>query len=189
MIFVEYMKRFWNFLNEDSWQSWIVSLILAFVIIKFIFFPFMSFVTGTSLPLVVVESCSMYHESSFDEWWIKNSPWYARRDINRTDFDDFPFRNGLNKGDIVLVYGRGNYSLGDVIIFASDFQHPLIHRIVSEDPLGTKGDHNTAQLPQENSIQSEAVLGKAVARVPLLGWIKLIFFEGSKAQNQRGLCK
>ena len=57
----ESLKKFWAFLQEDSWQSWVVSLILIIIIIKFVFFPLLSFVTGTTLPLVVVESCSMYH--------------------------------------------------------------------------------------------------------------------------------
>jgi len=69
----EILTKFWKFLNEDSWQSWIVSLILIVLFIKLILFPGLSYLTGSSLPLVVVESCSMYHESNFDSWWDKNA--------------------------------------------------------------------------------------------------------------------
>ena len=104
------LKKFWKFLNEDSWQSWLVSLVLIVVIIKFIFFPALSFITQTPLPLVVVESCSMYHESNFEDWWEKNSGWYESKEIAYEEFKEFPFRSGLNKGDIIFVWGRSEYN-------------------------------------------------------------------------------
>ncbi len=184
------IKRFWRFLNEDTWQSWLVSLILAFVFIKFIFFPVLSFMTGTSLPLVVVESCSMYHSvSDLDKWWNQNGLWYEQNGITKEEFQYFKFSNGLNKGDIVFVYGRGDRKIGDIIIFESEFRNPLIHRVVGLDPIETKGDKNPGQLDQELDIKEDDVLGKAVARVPGLGWIKLIFFEGTRSESQRGFCQ
>ena len=183
------LKKFWAFLKEDTWQSWLVSLVLAFVIIKFIFFPVLSFTLGTSLPLVVVESCSMYHQSDFDNWWAQGGAWYENQDISKSLFTSFPFRSGLNKGDIVIVSGHGSVELGDVIIFESSYKYPLIHRLVTTDVLSTKGDNNVGQLSAEVVIPEEAILGKAIVRVPALGWIKLIFFEGSKSSGQRGFCK
>ena len=184
------LKDFWRFLKKDTWQSWLVSLVLAFIVIKFILFPGMSFVLATPLPLVVVESCSMYHSGDFDDWWNSNDLWYEDKGIEREDFEEFPFKNGLNKGDIILVTGRGGYEVGDIIIFNSEFRHPLIHRIVEDDDnLGTKGDHNFDQLPQEKNIAEGQVLGKSVARVPGLGWAKLIFFEAFKLPSQRGFCR
>ena len=181
--------RFWKFLNEDTWQSWLVRLVLAFVLIKFVFFPIMSIVTGSPLPLVVVESCSMYHSTNFNSWWDQNGLWYEDRGITKQNFEDFSFNGGLNKGDIVLVYNRGKYKLGDIIIFKSDYLHPIIHRIIDENNLQTKGDHNSRQLSIEKKINENQVLGKAVARVPGLGWLKLIFFEGTKPPEERGFCK
>ncbi len=185
-----YMKRFWKFLNEDSWQSWLVSLILAFIFIKFIFFPVLGFATGAGLPLVVVESCSMYHNpSDFDKWFIQNSAWYESKNITKEDFKDFYFHNGLNKGDIILVYGRGDYNVGDIVIFNSDFRNPIIHRLVGQEPFQTRGDNNFGQLSQEKNIPESAIVGKAVARIPGLGWIKLVFFEGIRPEGERGFCK
>lgn len=185
---MHYLKRFWAFLKEDTWQSWAVSLILAFVIIKFMFFPLLAVIMGTPLPLVVVESCSMYHSVGFDSWWDQNGPWYEQKGISEADFDAFPFTGGLNKGDIIVVWGHGTYEKGDVIIFNSEFRYPLIHRLVTDDPLGTKGDNNFDQLQAEREIAQQAVVGKAIARVPGLGWLKLIFFEGAKEEDQRGFC-
>src|SRR3989344_6114801 len=100
------LKRFWNFLKKDTWQSWLVSIVLIILFIKLIFFPVLSLITGTSLPLVVIESCSMYHESSFEEWWMKNRAWYESKKIGKADFESFQFKNGLNKGDIIFVTGK-----------------------------------------------------------------------------------
>lgn len=183
------LKKFWNFLKEDTWQSWIVSIVLIVIFIKLIFFPFFSFLTGSPLPLVVVESCSMYHESPFNEWWSKNSEWYEDKNIAKTEFESFAFKNGLNKGDIILIIGKKTYEVGDVIIFNAPTKHPIIHRIVGESPHSTKGDHNTNQLPIETEIAQEQIIGKSLVKIPFLGWIKLIFFEPFRSPDQRGLCR
>ena len=67
-------EKFWFIVwKDDSLKGWIFSIIFLFILIKFIFFPTLSFITGTSLPLAIVESCSMYHQgnllSNFDSWW------------------------------------------------------------------------------------------------------------------------
>ena len=185
------LKRFWKFLHEDSWQSFFVSLIVLVIVIKFIFFPVLSLITGSSLPLVVIESCSLYHGENFDNWWDVQGDWYKQKEIQKDDFREFPFRNGMNKGDIIFVWGRGGYEIGDVVIFKanpdSTAPHPIIHRLVSEKPYGTKGDHNPGQLVSdktnnienidETKIPEERIFGKAAFRVPIVGWIKLSFFE------------
>ena len=182
-------KNFKNFLKEDTWQSWVVSIILAFVLIKLIFFPTLSFLTGTSLPLVVVESCSMYHSISFDAWWEGNKLWYMKRDISKRMFETFPNKNGLNKGDVILLVKKENYNLGDIIVFDSKYKYPLIPRVIEEDPYGTKGDHNFGQLDSEKEIDENIIYGKTFLRIPYIGWVKLIFFEFSKSSEQRGFCK
>ena len=183
------IKKFWNFLKKDTWQSWIVSVILIIVFIKFIFFPVLSLLTGSPLPLVVIESCSMYHESNFEEWWNKNSEWYNGKDIQKSEFESFSFKNGLNKGDIIFVIGKKDYKIGDVIIFTAPTEHPIIHRLIESSPIATKGDHNFDQLEIEKNISKDAIIGKAAIRIPLLGWIKLIFFELFRSPNQRGFCR
>lgn len=184
----EAAKKFWAFLQKDTWQSWIVSMILIVVFIKFIFFPALTLITGSSLPLVVVESCSMYHEIPFDSWWEKNAVFYEQRNITKSDFESFKFQNGLNKGDIIIVWGKSDYKIGDTIIFNAGTQHPLIHRLIFQNPLATKGDHNSDQLSIEKSISEDAVIGKGIARIPFIGWIKLIFFDIFNPPSQRGLC-
>lgn len=186
------IKKFYDYLKKDTWDSWLVSLLLAIIFIKLIFFPTLSFLTNTSLPLVVVESCSMYHSNNFKDWWLEESNkfWYEKNNITKEEFQEYPLKNGLNKGDIVFVLGKKEYKKGDIIIFESETKYPLIHRIVSKNPISTKGDNNPDQLPNnlENNIEKEKIFGKAVAKIPYLGWIKLIFFEFRKPQSQRGFC-
>lgn len=197
----ENIKKFWKFLKEDTWQSWLVSLILMIVFIKLIFFPTLNLITGTSLPLLVVESCSMYHASAFNDWWSSYGAWYENTNIKKEEFNNFPFKNGLNKGDIILVIKAKNVSKGNVIIFEpnpdAEAKHPIIHRAINIKPISTKGDNNPAQLTgsnnllkvDETSIPENAVIGKAVGRMPVLGWIKLIFFEPFRPASEKGFCK
>ncbi|MFA6089095.1 MAG: signal peptidase I [Candidatus Woesearchaeota archaeon] len=57
-----YLKRFWKFVwEDDSIWSWIVNIILAFVIIKFVLYPVLGLIFATSFPIVAVVSGSMEH--------------------------------------------------------------------------------------------------------------------------------
>lgn len=202
MAFKEKANKFWQFLKEDSWQSWLVSLFLVILLIKFIFFPLLSFVTGSPLPIVIVESCSMYHALPFDKWWELKESEYSQFNIIKDEFSSFPFKNGLSKGDIIFVWSRANYKKGDTIIFRpnpeANHRNPIIHRLISENKIATKGDNNEFQLKlndnsnpsniDETNIPQEDVLGKAALKIPYLGWVKLIFFEFSRPKEQRGFC-
>lgn len=195
------IEKFWSFLKEDSWQSLLVSIAIIILIIKFIFFPLLSFITGSPLPLVVIESCSMYHNSQFENWWDQNSLLYEDKNITKPQFSKFSFKNGLNKGDIVFVWGRSDYKIGDVITFLpnpeSSSRYPIIHRLIALNPAATKGDNNIIQLTKNNnpqqtdetSIPQDKIMGKAAFRIPLIGWIKLIFFEPFKDKKIRGFCR
>lgn len=191
------LKKSWNFIwNDDSWLSWIVSLVLAFIIVKFIFFPLLSFALASSLPLVVIESGSMSHASSgsflgnifgtqnsFDLWWQVQGNWYESKVIRKQEVETWHFRGGMEKGDIIVVYGRGNLEVGDIIIFNANTQYPIIHRIINiseingEKFYSTKGDNNQGQLEIEKNIPESAIIGKAAFKIPLLGWLKLGFVE------------
>jgi signal peptidase I len=186
------LKKFWKFLQEDSWPSFAVTLVIAFIIIKFIFFPVLSLITGTSLPLVIVESCSMHHyEDGFEK--IFESDIYENYGIEIEETEGWAFEDGFSKGDVIFVVAPKNIEVGDVIIFDAGHQHPLIHRVVDNgNILATKGDNyktNDQQLNSEKRITEEQLIGKALFRVPFVGWAKLIFFEANRPASQRGLCK
>ena len=197
-----FFKQFWNLLwKDDSFKGWIFSIVFLFIFIKFIFFPVLSLATGSSLPLAIVESCSMYHDgnvfSDYADWMQRHESKYESININKSEFDRFRFKNGLNKGDILFIVGAKpeKLKLGDIIIFNAGTQNPVIHRIINitknngEYTFSTIGDNNNGQLSSEISIPKNKLVGKTAIRiVPYIGWIKLIFFEHLKPQSERGLC-
>ncbi len=198
----EYWKKFWFLLWKDnSIKGWIFSIIFLFLFIKLIFFPGLSLITGTSLPLAIVESCSMYHQgnlfSNFDAWYERHDEKYSKFIINKLDFQEFPFKKGFNKGDILFIVGTSPEKLkqGDVIVFYGNQKNPIIHRIINiEEQNGTRifstlGDNNNGQLPSEMQIKEDQIIGRAVFRLaPYLGWGKLIFFEFARPPSEKGLC-
>lgn len=204
-------KKFWFLLWKDnSIKGWLFSLIVLFVFIKFIFFPFLNLVTGTSLPLAIVESCSMYHQgnvfSNFNDWFGRHETKYESISITNTEFQNFPLKNGFSKGDILFIIGVNpdKLKIGDIILFKSgNGGAPIIHRIINiQEENGkriftTIGDNNAQSLTPNNNpsgvderrITEDQLVGKAVFRIaPGLGWIKLIFFESSKPVSEKGFC-
>jgi len=174
-------KEVWEFLwNSDSALSWIVDLVLAFIIVKWVFFPLMGLIFASSLPMVVVESTSMVHETGFDGFWQNYGNFYEEIGISKSEFEKFSLTNGFNKGDIMVIQGKDDYRIGDVIVFRVPQQStPIIHRIIKIENgnYSTKGDHNSYQISYEKSIQKSQIVGKAVGRIPYLGWLKMIFVE------------
>lgn len=181
-------EKIWYFLWEDnSVWSWIVNVVLAFLLIKFIVYPGLGMLFGTPYPIVAVISSSMEHDGNFASWWGAQQRWYAAQGITEADFQQYPFRNGFRKGDIMVLVGRPPETLriGDVIVFASALRpEPIIHRIVgraSHPAFGTifqtKGDHNAETFPFEQQITPPMIYGRALFRIPLLGYVKIIAVE------------
>ncbi|MBU0536159.1 MAG: hypothetical protein KKE20_04290, partial [Nanoarchaeota archaeon] len=143
-------KRFWYFFwNEDSLLSWIVNIIVAFILIKWVIYPGLGLILGTSFPIVAVVSNSMDHDGmGFDTWWDAKHVWYEENSITKDQFHDFDFRNGFNKGDIMVLLGVNGVDIGDVVVFWGGKKEPIIHRVVSKWDsdsslhFQTKGDRN-----------------------------------------------
>lgn len=198
----EYLGKFWFLLwKDDSLKGWIFSVIFLFLFIKIIFFPVLNLATGTNLPLAIVESCSMYHNgnllSDFDAWYERHDSKYEEFTINQLDFEEFSFKNGFNKGDILFIVGTPaeKLKIGDVIIFEGNQRNPIIHRVIdiqekdNERIFSTMGDNNNGQLSVEKEIHENQIIGRAVFRLaPYIGWGKLIFFELARNPEERGFC-
>jgi signal peptidase I len=198
--------KIWHFIwHDDSTLSWIANIVLAFIIIKFIIYPLLALSFGTSLPIVAVISSSMEHDGSFDNWWASQAicdysqvcsqeEWYAQRNISKEDFKTYPFKNGFNKGDLILLFGvrQDKLDVGDVLVYdAMAKTIPIIHRVVSIDIhttdgvieyiYETKGDNNPYPIIKpglnESNIMYSSIRGKAVGRIPYLGYVKIWFVE------------
>ncbi|MEE9525408.1 MAG: signal peptidase I [Candidatus Woesearchaeota archaeon] len=192
--FKKILKKIWWFIWEDnSIWSWIVNIILAFILIKFVVYPIIGLTLATSHPIVAVVSGSMEHDGSFDDWWestalcdnvnCNQAIYYQGFDITKQDFLEFKFKKGFNKGDIMVLKGSAPEKIkpGDVLVFKSTRPDPIIHRVIKTELkdgtyyFQTKGDHNQASFSslKEIEISEDRVIGKAIARVPYLGWIKI----------------
>ncbi|MBT4446923.1 signal peptidase I [archaeon] len=167
-------RKTWHFLwHDESMWSWLANIVIAFIIIKFIFYPLLGLVLGTGFPVVAVVSESMEHKlyngeicgqeydyfpSGFDNWWEVCSYWYTNEeiDITKEQFEEFPIHNGFNKGDIIVLWRANvnNIDVGDILVFQSTKSQPIIHRVVKiwttekengelEYHYQTKGDHNS----------------------------------------------
>lgn len=195
----ETLKEFWNWLwHDDSMTSWVVSIALAFVVIKFIVYPLLGLLLGTQFPVVAVVSDSMEHRQGFDEWWMLHQDQYLQYNITRQQFTGFPLSNGFNKGDIIFLLGVDEDEIvqGDVIVFWGGKAYPIIHRAIAVHMDGTtryfetKGDNNLGQIVNPPYLDErkvlyerpcadqkdgtcDVVLGRALFRIPLLGWVKI----------------
>ncbi len=178
------LKKVWHFIwVEDSISSWIVNVILAFLLVKFVIYPLLGLMLGTSYPVVAVVSGSMeHHMLNFDDWWSQHSAWYENAGLSKDTLYNAKFKNGFNKGDIIVLKGLRPEKVkkGDVIVYSTTrYKYPIIHRVVNiindnnSINFETKGDNNPVKDPE--TVQSSKMLGKAIFRIPLLGWIKIIF--------------
>ena len=185
------LSRTWKFLwEEDSAASWVANVVLAFILIKFIVYPGLGLLLSTTHPIVAVVSGSMEHDGNFEDWWnrdcqgIPQKDLYSPYEITKSDFQSFKFKNGFDKGDIMILKGASDPKIGDVLVYWIDTQpDPIIHRVVAVDSKDghnvykTKGDHNCGLNGFEEQIESDQIVGQAVLRVPWLGWVKLIFMN------------
>lgn len=185
MKFKTFLKKTWNFIwKEDSVLSWVVNIIIAFLLVKFIIYPGLGLLLGTTYPVVAVVSGSMEHQGNFEEWWENNEGWYIASNITKEQMSDFRFRNGFDKGDIMVLNGvdPGDVEIGDVVVYSSnEYNYPIIHRVTYEWEennkyyFETKGDNN--KIADMRRVSEDQVIGKAVFRIKWLGWIKIFFTD------------
>jgi len=192
------IKNKWNKLTE-GWFGNIIYLFLGFVI-AYSFNVFLSIVLNTETPVVAVFSCSMEHNdynnwfcnlredevcgrnindydpTRIDDYWKLCGGWYESQNISKDKFSSFSFNDGLEVGDMIVVLNTNNFNVGDIVIFNTDYRkYPIIHRVYSIDgnDFLTKGDNNSGP----DSFTKTKIHGKAVLKIPLLGWVKILFTQ------------
>ena len=180
-----FLKKTWHFIwHDDSWASWLVNLVLAFILVKFVIYPIIGLMLSTSYPVVAVVSSSMHHsDSDFNTWWDANKDYYLAKNIDKEEFEKFPFHNGFNKGDIMVLKGRQpkDIKVGDILIYQSSLANPIIHRVTQIEQANNKyiftakGDNNIAQDPKPVTEEQIKKTGVAIFKIPFLGYIKIWF--------------
>jgi signal peptidase I len=187
---LEKFKKYWKMATE-GWAGWITYALLGIALAyatNFILGIFLN----TDLPLVVVVSGSMSHKpengvlceervsnfnNSFDDYWKYCEKSFRDFGIAKEDFAKFPFRDGLNVGDVAVVARSEKYNVGDIIVFSPPgSKYPIIHRIVAlnKDSYQTKGDHNFHQHPYEYKVEKNQIHGKVLFVIPYIGLIKAL---------------
>jgi signal peptidase len=84
----------------------------------------------------------------------------------------------FEKGDMVIVQGGTLINAGDIVVYdAPVYKYPIIHRVISITEAGvvTKGDHNAS--PDPWVTPTDKIHGKAIMRIPYLGWVKVETYE------------
>lgn len=162
--------KVWETLNT-GWTGAIFYCFLG-IIVAFSVHQVSGLALGTGLPIVTVSSPSMVPT--------------------------------LNVGDIVIIKGEETYQVDDIIVFQGWESDPIIHRAVASAEGNevkklegwneltdkyiaemaynrgkiyiTKGDNNPKcdQCASRMPVQESSVYGKAVGRIPYLGWVKIL---------------
>jgi len=187
-------KKVWYFIwEDDSVWSWIVNIVLAFILMKFLVYPGLGLMFGTTHPIVAVVSGSMEHKivelpeeysnnnglyemcgtlfkskSSVDleKYWAICGSWYSSVNVTLDQFREFPYKNGFNTGDIMILWGKRpkDIDVGDVIVYQGSRADPIIHRAVQkwekddEYFFKAKGDHNRDSNHDEFEISSDRLI-------------------------------
>lgn len=126
-----------------------------------------------------------------DTYWLLCGSWYEERDIDKIEFAAFPLSQGFNKGDIMILTAAKDIKIGDLVVFQTLKDTPIIHRVIDIKRTDrglvyeTKGDFNAGQLIEydvgplgrevivdERSVNEAQLIGKAAFRIP---WLGLLF--------------
>ena len=192
------MKKKWNQYTE-GWFGNVIYLFVGFAI-AYSFNIFLGYALNTETPVVAVFSCSMEHNTynswfcnmkanevcgkdtnnydttNFDEYWKLCGNWYESQNISKEEFNSFISEDGLEVGDMIVVLNTKSFNVGDILIFNTDERkYPIIHRIyaINGNTILTKGDNNAVP----DSFTKTKTNGKAILKIPLLGWVKILFTE------------
>ena len=127
-------------------------------------------------------------KDSFDNYWDVCGWWYKNIGITKEEFKSYPFSEGFDKGDVIVLYraNKNNLEKGDILVFQAGKPQPIIHRVIKvweekgDTFYQTKGDHNSKSIGpglEETKISEKRILGKGILRVPYLGWMKILFVD------------
>ena len=91
------LKQFYRYIvYDESLTSLVLSTVISLLFIIFIFYPLLGWSLNSNFPIVAIQSGSMHHEGSFENWWgskadcsntfCKQSEYYTNINITKNDF-------------------------------------------------------------------------------------------------------
>ena len=155
----------------DGMRRFGEDLVWAFVVAMLLRATF-GYFFGTPIPFVAVMSGSMEHDATAQYNYYS---WMTSRGYTIEELENFPFPDGFNKGDALIIVRADDISVGDVLVYVNpELGYPIIHRVINITDEGyvTKGDHNPVQDPW--IVKPEWVKGKAVVMAPVIGWVSVL---------------
>ena len=154
------LKKAYDFIfKDDSLLANLAFLVFAYLSIKFVIFPVLGFLLGTSFPLVAIVSGSMEHKIvnhdvcgkqfadgstkslNFNQWWEHCGHYYEDNyQLSKEDFSEFDYTNGLNIGDVMILRGKEpkDIEVGEIMVFSPKPEcagappGPVIHRVIEK---------------------------------------------------------
>jgi hypothetical protein len=175
-----FFKKIYNFLwVDESVLSYVVFIIIAFLLLRFIAFPAFLMVSGYA-DVAAVVSGSMSHSGPQSNYTFNE--WLNFHNYSAEQVAGWPFVTGLEVGDVIAVRAipAENIHVGDIVLFYSS-KGQIIHRVIAVKQLNgqyfytTKGDANAASSPTEKDIPYTEIKGKLADRIPYLGYPKVAF--------------
>ncbi len=174
---IRYTFKFFKWLFKGkSISSNIAFLIFAYLTFRLAVLPLLSYLG--IVDIVAVVSGSMHHQPG----QIENTytGWLVFHGFNKSEINNWPFKNGLDIGDAVVVV-KGNISVGDVVVYY--YQNKMIiHRVVNITEVDgykyytTKGDANPSSLEFEYYVPQDKIIGKVGFRIPFIGWPRTLLY-------------
>ena len=175
------LKNFWNFLwHGKSIYSYVTFFIFSIIILNIVYPAFLFLLSNTIgvNDIVAVVSGSMVHDSTTEQTY---HAYLQALNISSETINSFPYNNGLNPGDLMLVWKKNpeEIRIGDIMVFQKD-NYLIIHRVIQikleneQYYYTTKGDHNPGSMPSEVDIPYELVKGVARNKLPFLGIPKML---------------
>lgn len=173
------LKKFWKFIWEgESLESYIAFFLFSIVVLAIIYpltLKLLSVTVGVS-DLVAVITSSMEHNSQKQFYNYLEGFGIGKN-------SSMPYKQGLNRGDLIVVMKDKNITVGEVIVFEREEGTPIIHRVVKKEEVDgtyhyqTKGDANPYSLPFEKNISPKQIEGVAGYKMPYLGVPKMLLTQ------------
>ncbi len=145
----------------------VISLLLVVGILYFGIKGALVLSLQTTSPMMGVSGDSMTQpDNSWNEYYVNNG----------LDTSAFPFNNGLQNGDLVILTGVDSLDeiqIGDVVVWREGGAS-IIHRVAVINPeqgyVRTRSDKYGGL---DRRVRVEDILGKAVYSVPYLGYLAI----------------
>ncbi len=171
--------------KEESLEGYILFFLFMIFLFRFVIPPISEVLLGTDMPIYVIVTPSMEHKDP-EKIRVTFYKYFEDRNIS---VENFPFKDGLNRGDVVFVVGRDprEIRVGDVVVFKPKGSNSvLLHRVVWKNCddkcyFTMKGDANPFSLNfkhlSEVNVSEDRIKGVVVFRIPYIGYPKVILVE------------